>query len=178
MIQWYVIRASGVVTLGLLTVTVVLGLLNRSRVATDSWPRFVIDRLHRNASLLAVVFLCLHIATAVTDRFVAINLVDAVIPFHGSYRPLWVGFGAVALDLILALIITSLVRVRLGVRTWRGIHWLAYVAWPVAVAHGLGIGTDRGQVWMLAIEAVCIGSVLAALALRLSSPVRLAGQAW
>lgn len=178
MTQWYLIRASGVVTLALLTVTVVLGLLNRSRVATENWPRFVIDRLHRNASLLAVVFLCLHIATSVTDRFVAINLVDAVIPFDGAYRPLWVGFGAVALDLLVALIITSLIRVRLGVRTWRGIHWLAYVAWPVAVAHGLGIGTDRGQAWMLAVEAVCIGSVLAALALRLSSPVRLAGQAW
>jgi predicted ferric reductase len=178
MIQWYVMRATGVVTLTLFTVTVVLGLLNRSRVTTEHWPRFVIDRLHRNASLLAVVFLGVHILTAETDSFVPINLVDAVVPFHGAYRTLWIGFGAVALDLLVALIITSLVRVRLGVRTWRGIHWLAYLAWPVAVAHGLGIGTDRGQAWMLAVEAACIGSVLAALALRLTSPVRLAGQAW
>jgi DMSO/TMAO reductase YedYZ heme-binding membrane subunit len=170
MIQWYVMRATGVVALALLSVTVVLGLLNRSRIASDRWPRFVIDRLHRNASLLAVVFLCIHILTSVTDRFVAVGLVDAVIPFHSSYRPFWVGLGAVA--------VTSLVRVRLGVRAWRGVHWLAYLAWPVAVAHGLGIGTDGGQVWMLAIEAICIGSVLAALALRLTAPARLAGQAW
>jgi DMSO/TMAO reductase YedYZ heme-binding membrane subunit len=178
MIQWYVMRATGVVTLALFTVTVVLGLLNRSRVRSDRWPRFVIDRLHRNASLLAVAFLFVHILTAVTDSFVSVHIVDAVVPFYGSYRPLWIGLGAVALDLLVALILTSLVRVRLGVRTWRGIHWLAYLAWPVAVAHGLGIGTDSGRVWMLAIEAVCIGSVLAALTIRLRSPMPLAGQAW
>lgn len=178
MIQWYVMRASGVVALVLLTVTVVLGLVNRTRVSSDTWPRFVIDRLHRNASLLAVVFLGLHIVTAVTDGWVSVSLVDAFIPFHGRYRQLWVGLGAVAVDLLVAVIVTSLVRVRLGVKAWRGVHWLAYLAWPVAFAHGLGIGTDSGQPWMLITAAVCIGSVLVALALRLTAPVRLAGQAW
>jgi predicted ferric reductase len=178
MIQWYLMRASGVVALMLLTITVVLGLLNRSRVTSDRWPRFVIDRLHRNASLLAVVFLCVHIATAVTDSFVTVSLINAFVPFGGTYRPLWVGLGAVAVDLLMAVILTSLVRVRLGVRAWRGVHWLAYLAWPIAVIHGLGIGTDKSQPWMLAIEAVCIGSVLAALAVRVATPLRLAGQAW
>jgi methionine sulfoxide reductase heme-binding subunit len=178
MIQWYVIRATGVVALALLTVTVVLGLLNRSRVTSDRWPRFVIDRLHRNASLLAVAFLSVHIVTAVTDGWVSVDLADVFVPFRGTYRPLWVGLGATAVDLLAAVILTSLVRVRLGVKMWRGVHWLAYLAWPVAVAHGLGIGTDSGQIWMLGIEAVCIGSVLAALAIRLTDPVRLAGQAW
>jgi len=129
MIQWYVIRASGVVALGLLTVTVVLGLLNRSRVTSDRWPRFVIDRLHRNASLLAIAFLCVHIVTAITDTWVSVRLVDVFIPFRGTYRPLWVGLGATAVDLLAAVIVTSLVRVRLGVKTWRGVHWLAYLAW-------------------------------------------------
>jgi methionine sulfoxide reductase heme-binding subunit len=178
MIQWYLMRATGVVALALLTVTVVLGLLNRSRVTSERWPRFVIDRVHRNASLLAVVFLCVHIATAATDSFVAVDLVDAFIPFGGTYRPLWVGLGAVAVDLLVAVIVTSLVRVRLGVKTWRGVHWLAYLAWPVAVTHGLGMGTDSGQPWMLVIDAICIGSVLAALGIRVTTPVRLAGQAW
>ena len=178
MVQWYAIRATGVVTLGLFTFTVVLGLLNRSRVATVRWPRFVIDRLHRDSSLLAVVFLTLHIATSVTDRFVAINLVDAVFPFHSAYRPLWVGLGAVAFDLLVALIVTSLIRVRLGVKLWRGIHWLAYAAWPVAVVHGIGIGTDSGRLWMVAIDVICIGSVLGALALRLAAPQQVTGTAW
>jgi methionine sulfoxide reductase heme-binding subunit len=178
MIQWYVIRATGVVTLALLTVTVVLGLLNRSRATSEQWPRFVIDRLHRNASLLAVVFLCVHIATSVTDKFVSVDVVDAVLPFHGTYRPLWVGLGAVAVDLLVAVIVTSLVRVRLGVKAWRSVHWLAYLAWPVAFAHGLGIGTDSGQVWMLGITAACTAAVLAALVFRLTAPTRLTGQAW
>lgn len=178
MIQWYVIRASGVVALVLLTVTVVFGVANRKRVSSDRWPRFVIDRLHRNASLISVVFLGLHILTSVTDGWVSVNLVDAFIPFHGNYRQLWVGLGAVAVDLLLAVMVTSLVRARLGVRAWRGVHWLAYVAWPIALAHGLGIGTDSGEPWMLIITAVCIGSVLVALALRLTAPTRLAGQAW
>jgi methionine sulfoxide reductase heme-binding subunit len=178
MMQWYVIRASGVVAIALLTVTVVLGLMNRTRVSTDGWPRFVIDRLHRNASLLSVVFLGLHILTAVTDGWVAVSVLDAFVPFQGTYRQVWVGLGAIAADLLVAVVLTSLVRVRLGVKAWRGVHWLAYLAWPVAVAHGLGIGTDSGQPWMLIIAAVCIGSVLIALAFRLTAPIRLTGQAW
>jgi predicted ferric reductase len=177
-IQWYVIRATGVVALALLTVTVVLGLVNRTRVSNDTWPRFVIDQLHRNASLLSIVFLGLHIVTAVTDGWVSVNLLDAFIPFHGAYRQLWVGLGAVAVDLLVAVVVTSLVRVRLGIKAWRSVHWLAYLAWPIALAHGLGIGTDSGQPWMLIIAAVCIGSVLVALAFRLTAPIRLTGQAW
>jgi predicted ferric reductase len=171
MTQWYVIRASGLVTLALLTFAVVLGLINRSRLATYRWPRFVIDRLHRNASLFTLVFLGLHIVTAATDGFVSINPLDALIPFYRSYSPFWVGLGAVAFDLLLALVISSLVRVRLGFNAWRAIHWLAYIAWPVAVAHGLGLGTDSGQLWMIAVEVVCIASVLIALIVRLRSPL-------
>jgi sulfoxide reductase heme-binding subunit YedZ len=171
-------RASGVVALVLMTTTVVLGLVNRTRFSTNRWPRFVIDRLHRNASLLSVVFLGLHILTSVTDGWVSVSLVEAFVPFEGTYRRLWVGLGAVAIDLLAAVMITSLARVRLGVRAWRSVHWLAYLAWPVALAHGLGIGTDSGQPWMLIIAAVCIGSVLVAFAFRLAAPIRVVAQAW
>lgn len=178
MIQWYAIRATGVVTLLLFTTTVVLGLLNRSRVTSEGWPRFVIDRLHRNVALFSVGFLAIHIITAVTDAWVSIDLVDAVIPFHGSYRTFWVGLGAVAFDLLIALVVTSLIRARLGIKTWRGVHWLAYAAWPIALAHGIGIGTDAGQIWMVAIDVICIGAVLGALAIRLSSPSYALEETW
>ncbi len=170
MTQWYVIRATGIVALILFSATVCLGLLDRSRIATERWPRFVIDRLHRNVSLLSVVFLVIHIITSATDTFVAIDFVNALIPFTHSYNTFWMGLGAVASDLLIALIITSLVRAKLGIRAWRAIHWLAYIAWPVAVAHSIGSGTDSGQVWMIAITVVCIAAVLAALALRISAP--------
>ena len=98
--------------------------------------------LHRNLSLLAIVFLAVHIATSVLDLFAGDLLDRRGDPSGGGYRPVWLGLGAVAFDLLIALAITSLLRVRLGLRTWRAIHWLAYACWPVALVHGLGTGSD------------------------------------
>ncbi len=156
---WYLARGTGVVSLALLTATVVLGLTSVTRWRSAYWPRFVTVSLHRNLSLLSVVFLAVHIGSSVLDTYTSISLTDAVVPFVGTYRPFWLGLGAVAFDLILALIVTSLVRVRLGLRTWRAVHWLAYVAWPVAVVHGLGTGTDARQRWMQMFTLLCIGAV-------------------
>ena len=104
----------------------------------------------------------MHVATTVIDGFAPIRWIDAVVPFVSAYRPLWLGLGALAFDLFLALIVTSLLRARLGFRTWRAVHWLAYGCWPVAVVHSLGTGSDAGEPWMLALVAACVGSVLAA----------------
>ena len=161
---WYLTRASGSVALILLTASVVVGIAAVARLRALGVPRFVVDGVHRTASLLAVAFLGIHIVTAVLDSFASVSLVDAVIPFTGSYRPLWLGLGAVAFDLLLAVAITSLVRDRMGHRAWRGIHWLAYLAWPVAVVHGLGTGSDMHQGWLQAINVACIVAVLAAVA--------------
>ena len=92
------------------------------------------------------------------DSFAPIRLIDAVIPFASTYRPLWLGLGALSFDLLIALVVTSLVRRRLGYRAWRTIHWLAYASWPVAVFHGLGTGSDTKVWWMLALTAACVGS--------------------
>ena len=104
----------------------------------------------------------MHILTAVLDSFASISLLDAVIPFAGSYRPLWLGLGAVAFDLLLAVTITSLIRARVGHSAWRSVHWLAYAAWPVAVIHGFGTGSDVHQRWLLVINVACIVAVLGA----------------
>ncbi len=159
---WYLTRASGAVALVLLTASVVLGVAAIARLRGPGFPRFVVDGVHRTASLLAVAFLVVHILTAVLDSFASISLVEAVIPFAGSYRPLWLGLGAVAFDLLLAVTITSVVRTRVGHSAWRGIHWLAYAAWPVAVVHGFGTGSDVNQTWLIAINVACILAVLAA----------------
>jgi len=159
---WYLTRGSGVVTLILLTVSTVLGVTTALRWATARWPRFIIEGLHKNASLLSIVFLAIHIATAVIDGYVPIRWIDAVVPFTSQYKPLWMGLGALAFDLILAVIVTSLLRVRIGHRVWRAVHWMAYACWPVAVLHGLGIGSDSGQTWMQIIDVVAIAAVAAA----------------
>jgi sulfoxide reductase heme-binding subunit YedZ len=164
--MWYLTRGTGVVSLILLTLSVALGVANARRVQTPSVPRFVFDAVHRYASLLAVSFLLVHIGTAVLDRFAPIRLIDAIVPFGSAYRPIWLGFGAVAFDLLLAVAITSLVRRRLGYRTWRATHWAAYVSWPVALVHGLGTGTDARTTWMLMIAGCCLIVVIVAVVAR------------
>jgi sulfoxide reductase heme-binding subunit YedZ len=164
---WYLTRSSGAVALVLLTGSVVLGVVDLSRWSNESWPRFVLDSLHRSVSLLAVVFVGLHVVTAALDSFAPISIVDAVVPFVGGYRPIWLGLGAVALDLLLAIVITSLMRQRVGYRAWRATHWLAYACWPVALVHTLGTGSDVKVAWLLAISTLCLLAVLAAVLTRL-----------
>jgi hypothetical protein len=79
---------------------------------------------------------------------------------------LWLGLGTVAFDLLLALVATSLLRARIGLRGWRAVHWLAYVSWPVALVHGLGTGTDAKSGWLLVLSAVCTLAVATAIVLR------------
>jgi methionine sulfoxide reductase heme-binding subunit len=167
---WYLARGTGAVALVLLTASVVLGILGSLRFSlAPRWPRFTIDSLHRDVSLLVLVLLVAHIVTSVLDGFAPITLIDAVLPFASPYRPLWLGLGALSFDLLIALVVTSLARRRLGYFAWRAIHWLAYASWPVAVLHGLGTGTDTKQSWMLVLTAVCVGAVLIAVWVRTGS---------
>jgi sulfoxide reductase heme-binding subunit YedZ len=155
------------VSLVLLTASVVLGVLGPLRVSSPPrWPRFAVDTLHRDVSLLVVILLAVHILTSVLDSFTSISLINSVIPFTGSYRPLWLGFGALSFDLMIALVVTSIFRRRLGYGAWRAIHWLAYASWPVAVLHGLGTGTDTNSWWALALTIVCVVAVAVAIWIR------------
>ena len=134
--MWYATRAAGLVTLLLLTASVLLGVMTAGRFSSDRWPRFLSAGLHRNISLLVLVFLALHVGTTVLDTFVSIPVTAAFVPFVSSYKTFWLGLGAVALDLLIALVATSLIRNRLGLRIWRWVHWAAYVCWPCASATG------------------------------------------
>lgn len=163
---WYLTRSTGTVALILLTLSVALGVLDVGRIGTSRIPRFLIDGAHRTTSLLALAFLAVHIVTAVLDSFVSITIVQAFVPFVGSYRPFWLGLGAVAFDLLVALVITSLMRRVLGYRAWRATHWLAYACWPVALLHSFGTGSDVKSNWMLAITLVCVAVVLIAVCVR------------
>ena len=165
---WYATRATGAVALVLLTGTVMLGIVGTARLATPRWPRIVTSALHRNLALLVVCFLAVHILTAMLDTFAPVGWASVLIPFASAYRPLWLGLGTLAFDLVLALVITSLLRARLGLRAWRSVHWLAYAAWPVALWHGLGTGSDARLPLVLGIDAACVVAVLAATGWRLT----------
>jgi sulfoxide reductase heme-binding subunit YedZ len=158
---WYLARGSGVVSLILFTVVVALGIGTRSGRTFAGMNRLVVASVHRSAALLALIFLVAHVVTLLFDPYAQLSLVNVLLPFGSGYRPLWVGLGTLALDLALAVTVTSLLRDRIGQRAWRAVHWLAYAMWPIALVHGIGSGTDRSTVWLLAIDAVCVLSVVA-----------------
>src|SRR2546422_3194378 len=166
-VLWYTTRGAGAVSLVLLSAVVVLGVLSTLRFESASWPRFLTSALHRNVALTAIVFLALHIVTAVVDPFTHLGWLAAVVPFSSYYRTLWLGLGTIAFELLVAISVTSLVRGAIGHAAWRAIHWLSYASWPVAVLHGFGTGTDAWSAWMLVIDVVCILAVLGAICARL-----------
>jgi hypothetical protein len=165
---WYLTRGSGAIALLLLTATVVLGVAGVLRVHSQRWPRFAVAALHRDLTLIAIAFVAAHVVTTVADAFAPIGLLDAVVPFRSPYRPLWLGLGAVAFDLLLALTATSLLRARLGLRAWRALHWLAYASWPFALVHALGTGSDARTGWLVALSLGSGAAVAAAILLRLA----------
>jgi methionine sulfoxide reductase heme-binding subunit len=181
MTDWYVMRATGVVSLILLTLVTVLGIATVNRWRPGRAPRFVTLGLHRSLSLLAVVFVAIHVVTALFDPYAGVTVLSVLVPFAAHWKALWVGLGTVSLDLVAAIIVSSLLRRHLSLRVWRGIHLLSYVSWPVAVVHTLGAGTDASATWLLATTILCIAAVAFAALSRLPlrrgpAPRRLAPQ--
>jgi hypothetical protein len=166
---WYATRGTGAVTLVLLSASVVLGIAETRSWRPFGTSLFAVGSLHRTLSLLALALLAVHVTTTALDPFPPISLLTAVVPFTSSYRPLWLGLGAVAADILIALVLTSLARRRLGFGAWRGVHWFAYLCWPVALLHGFGTGSDAKTTWMLVLTLCCVTAVLVALAGRLAA---------
>jgi predicted ferric reductase len=169
---WYASRATGIVALLLLTVVLVLGILVSRQGRLPGLPRFAVTGIHRNLSLLSVAFIAVHILTAVLDTYVHIPLLSAVVPFSSGYERLWLGLGAISLDLMVAMIVTSLLRGRMNRVVWRAVHLLAYASWPVAFAHSLGSSTDLQQGWLLGLSIACALVVAAAVTWRLVQVAR------
>lgn len=165
---WYLNRSTGLVLLALFTLVTVLGVMSTARQVPTWWARFATVELHRRASFLAVVLLVVHVATAVVDSYVDITWLDAWLPFRSAYRALWLGLGTVALDLWLAVVVTSLLRFRMPLKAWKGVHLLAYAAWVPAVMHGIGIGTDASAPPVVVLTFGCVGVVATAAAWRIA----------
>jgi DMSO/TMAO reductase YedYZ heme-binding membrane subunit len=169
---WYATRASGLMALILLTLTMVLGIATTTRLRARNWPGFAQQELHRRLSMIAVAFLAIHVLTSVLDTYVNIGWAAAVVPFTSSYARFWVGVGSVSLDLMFAVFVSSLLRTRMRPGAWRALHWLAYLSWPVALAHTFGMGSDARERWVILLGVACVAAVAAALAWRLYSTTR------
>ena len=172
---WFLSRGSGLVLLVLFTAVVVLGVATRNGAAPRRSPRFVTAELHRTLSLFAVGLLTLHVVTAIADPYVSIGWAATAVPFLSPYRTAAIGLGTLAVDLAAAVLVTSVLRHRLGLRAWRAVHWLAYLTWPAAFAHALGAGGgDLRTPWVAATIWGSAAAVAAALAIRGTARRRLA----
>jgi methionine sulfoxide reductase heme-binding subunit len=169
---WYASRATGVVALLLLTAVMLLGLLVNRQGRLPGLPRFATSGLHRNLSLLAAVFVVIHVLTAVADSYVNIPLTAAVVPLASSYERFWLGLGAVSFDLMLAVVLTSLLRRHLSRRAWRAVHLTAYLSWPVAWVHSMFASGDLQHGLLLWLALACAIAIACAVVWRLTAAAR------
>lgn len=164
---WALGRGTGITALAFMTVALFLGIATRSGRPLVMLPRFAVADVHRFASLAGTLLVVLHIALLFFDPYAQLRLVDFIVPFLGAYRPLWLGLGTLVFDLLAVVMVTSLLRHRLGVRVFRAVHWATYAVWPVAMAHALGNGTDAGHGWFLLFAGCCAVTVCRVLLWRL-----------
>ncbi|MCD2185678.1 ferric reductase-like transmembrane domain-containing protein [Actinomycetospora soli] len=167
---WFVSRALGAMGLLLLSLVVVLGILHNTSVVKNAelgLPRFVLVALHRNLSLITVVFVVLHIVTVLVTDYVHLRVVDVFVPGIALYNPIGAAFGTVAFDLILAIILTSLLRSRISRRVWFWVHWSSYLCWPIVVVHAVLNLSFRGTTWWtLVVPFLATVAIIAALIYR------------
>lgn len=166
---WALGRGTGITALAFLTVSLVLGIATRSGRRLVALPRFALADVHRFAALAGTLLVSLHVGLLFFDPYAQLRLVDFVVPFLGAYRPFWLGLGALALDVLIVVIVSSLLRHRLGLSIFRALHWATYALWPIALAHALGNGTDSGRQWFLAFAGCCTATVAGSLVWRLRS---------
>jgi sulfoxide reductase heme-binding subunit YedZ len=160
-IDWYAARAGGVVAYLLLSCAVLLGLALSGKEQLRDWPRFALEDVHRFAGVLAGFFILVHVTMIAVDSQARFSFVQLFVPFSSSYRPFWTGIGIVAAELLAALALANRYRKRISYPLWRRLHYLNFVVWAAATAHGLGSGTDRSSAWLLGIYLSAIGAVVA-----------------
>jgi predicted ferric reductase len=158
---WYISRASAFVAYVLLWMSMLAGLGITSMLARV-WPGMLGSyELHRYTGLLGLLFACVHAFILLGDQYIGYTLSQVLVPFlGGSYRPEWVGFGQVALYLLAIVAITSYLRDRIGIYTWRLIHMLSFALFLMALVHGLQSGTDSHDWWARSLYVVSAATVL------------------
>jgi DMSO/TMAO reductase YedYZ heme-binding membrane subunit len=161
---WYFARAGGIVAWALLAASMFWGVALSSRfLGKKPKPNWMLD-LHRFLGGLAVVFTGVHVLALVLDTYITFGFVEVFVPFTGDYHPAAVAWGVIAMYLLLAVEVTSLLRKRLSKRAWRTTHYLSFPLFGLATVHLLWAGTDRTtlpmRIGVLLTVAVVTGATL------------------
>ena len=167
---WIEARASGLLALMLLTTSVIAGLVLRSRPFGSSLKPAAVTDIHRFLAMLCLGATAIHGAALVLDSSVHIGIVGLLVPGFVPYRPVWVGIGVVAAELMTLVYVSFSQRKRIGVKTWRRLHWSTYGIFTAMVVHGVMSGTDTAQPWALGIYLSAIAAVVMATAWRILVP--------
>jgi DMSO/TMAO reductase YedYZ heme-binding membrane subunit len=160
-VWWYTARAGGLVSWGLATASVIWGLLLSGRLSRRPKPAWVLD-LHRFLGGLTVVFVAVHVLGLWLDSYVKFGPAELFVPFASTWKPVAVAWGIVALYILLAIEITSLLMRRISRRVWHAVHLSSFGLFAFATIHALTAGTDSGSTPVL---WFAIGSTLAVLSL-------------
>ena len=139
---WYVTRAAGVVAYLLLWLSTAWGLAVSSKILDPLLQRFFTYDMHQFISLLALGFVVLHVVVLLADKYLPFSVAQVLVPFAAPYRPVWVGVGVIGFYLTLLVSVTFYLRQRIGYHKFRVIHYASFVAYLMALAHGLLAGTD------------------------------------
>jgi hypothetical protein len=173
-VDWYAARAAGIAAYLVLSAVVTVGIGMGGKAGMQRWPRFAVEDVHRFGGLLVGSFIGLHVLTVAIDSFLPFSLTELVVPFTAHFRPLPMGLGIAAAELLLALAVTNHYRRRLPHRLWRRAHYLNFGVWGAATVHAVLMGTDRSAPWMVALTAGAVAAVAAALAWRIGRARRMA----
>lgn len=164
---WYIARSGGIIAWVLLAISMFWGLALSSRfLGKRPKPNWMLD-LHRFVGGLATVFTLVHVVALMLDTYVGFSLANVLVPFTGSYHPLAVGWGVIAMYFLIAVEITSLLRKKLSKRAWRATHYLSFPLFALASLHGLQAGSDRTARPFVVANIVVIVLVAALTAMRL-----------
>ncbi len=140
--MWYVTRSAGFAAYLLLWFSTALGLAIPTKLFDRLIPRAATFDFHQFISLLAIGFILLHIGVLLVDRYLPFTLAQVLIPFISPYRPVWVGIGVLGFYLTLLVTITFYIRSRIGMRTFKIIHYLSLVSYLGVTIHAFLSGTD------------------------------------
>ena len=170
---WLASRASGLIALALITISVGLGLALSGRVTKRPGLPRVLNAIHEQTAITALVAIAVHGLTLLGDPWLNPGPAGISVPFTMGYRPLWTGLGIVGGYMAAILGLSFYVRRRIGPRLWRKAHRLMIVVYGLAVAHTIGAGTDASTPWLRAWLYVTTPVIACLFVARLVSSVRL-----
>jgi DMSO/TMAO reductase YedYZ heme-binding membrane subunit len=173
-VWWYVARSAGIVAWGLSALAVLWGLALSTRALGRKPPAPWLLDVHRFLGALTVTFVVVHLVGLAFDPWAAFGIDELLIPMASSWKPAAVAWGIVAFYLLLAIEGTSLIKSRLPVRLWRGVHLTSYAMYAMATVHLLLSGTDRHSPVLRTAIVVSVGAVVFFTMYRLIGPGRAA----